>query len=123
MTKQIRFIAYGVIIFAVLLFAWIGTPGESFVPRGVFLGNGKTFSAVNPQTVTLSQGGILGGTNVGYVNVEMYSKNATKNAVQSVEQYAKQLAAAHGATHLAVTIFGQNSQDKSIIFQAQAVHQ
>lgn len=121
MTKQNRLIVYAVVIIAVLVFAWFGTPSQHFVPRGSFLSNGKTFAAVNPDSITLSQSSVPGATPLGYVSVELYSKTADASAVTSVEKMARDLAAKHGARNLVVRIFGQNPEDKSIVFQAEAV--
>ncbi|MSP53833.1 MAG: hypothetical protein EXR81_06265 [Gammaproteobacteria bacterium] len=110
------------IVFAIVLaIAWWGTPSRDFTPHGILLPTAKTtYAAVDPQTVSVSQGLGVNGTVIGTVNIEAYAPAATRDVEMAAVQYATKLAAQAGADQLIVTQFLTDPQSKTLILYAQA---
>jgi len=124
MTQQHRLITYIIIVAIVVAIAWLGSSSQAYTPHGVFLPSSKQqFTQLTPEEVNLSgNNGSVTGTRIGTINIQSYAPNNDKKVIIAAERYAAQLAAAHGANHVVVTLIGIDPSAKTLTLQAKALH-
>lgn len=122
MTQVQRIATYLVILAAVVLLAWFGTPRQHFTPRGVLLPSGSSnYAAISPQQVQFTTNTLLSGNDVGVINVEYYAPNMNDQRIRETELYAANLAAAEGANNVVIVGLFRDPQEKTIHLFGRAV--